>query len=133
MAYLTRPGNLYSHCFYFYFNQQNLRRQIRKKEYKFNIADADKNGKMNRDEYVDFEHPEENINMQEIALDEVIEDVDQNDDGYDKNTKNLFNKVSSFYDLQFQNVSRECGSLFPPTHRIQKIHSHTIIIITQST
>ncbi|CAH3037536.1 unnamed protein product [Pocillopora meandrina] len=59
----------------------NLRRQIRKKEYKFSIADADKNGKMNRDEYVDFEHPEENINMQEIALDEVIEDVDQNDDG----------------------------------------------------
>ena len=116
MAYLTRPGNLYSHCFYFYFDQQNLRRQIRKKEYKFNIADADKNGKMNRDEYVDFEHPEENINMQEIALDEVIEDVDQNDDGYGKNTKNLFNKVSSFYDLQFQNVSRECRSLFPPTH-----------------
>lgn len=69
---------------------------------------------MNRDEYVDFEHPEENINMQEIALDEVIEDVDQNDDGYGKNTKNLFNKVSSFYDLKFQNVSRECGSLFLP-------------------
>lgn len=59
----------------------NLRRQIRKAEYKFNMADADKNGKMNRDEYVDFEHPEENKLMEEIALDEVIEDVDQNGDG----------------------------------------------------
>jgi len=45
------------------------------------MADADKNGKMNRDEYVDFEHPEENKKMEEIALDEVIEDVDQDGDG----------------------------------------------------
>lgn len=54
---------------------------MRKEEYKFNVADADKNGKMNRDEYVDFEHPEENKLMEEIALDEVIDDVDQNGDG----------------------------------------------------
>ena len=60
---------------------QSLRRQIRKKQYKFGMADADKNGKMNRDEYVDFEHPEENKRMEEIALDEVIEDVDENGDG----------------------------------------------------
>ncbi|KAJ7372307.1 hypothetical protein OS493_019751 [Desmophyllum pertusum] len=59
----------------------NLRRQISKAQYKFNAADADKNGKMNRDEYVDFEHPEENKKMEDIALDEVIEDVDQDGDG----------------------------------------------------
>lgn len=61
--------------------QQNLRRQIFKAQYKFNMADADKNGKMNRDEYVDFEHPEERKDMEDIALDEVIQDVDQNGDG----------------------------------------------------
>ena len=58
-----------------------MRRQISKAQYKFNAADADKNGKMNRDEYVDFEHPEENKKMEDIALDEVIEDVDQDGDG----------------------------------------------------
>ena len=72
--------NFDKNLFFIYF-QQSLRRQIRKAEYKFNMADADKNGKMNRDEYVDFEHPEENKKMEEIALDEVIEDVDQNGDG----------------------------------------------------
>lgn len=45
------------------------------------MADTDKNGKMNRDEYVDFEHPEERKDMEDIALDEVIQDVDQNGDG----------------------------------------------------
>lgn len=68
----------WKHLFSF---EQSLRRQIRKKQYKFHMADADKNKKMNRDEYVDFEHPEENKRMEEIALDEVIEDVDQNGDG----------------------------------------------------
>ena len=68
-------------CEHLFSFEQNLRRQIRKAQYKFHMADADKNGKMNRDEYVDFEHPEENKKMEEIALDEVIEDVDQNGDG----------------------------------------------------
>lgn len=40
------------------------------------MVDVDKNGKMNRDEYVDFEYLEENKLMEEIVLDEVIEDVD---------------------------------------------------------
>ena len=47
---------------------------------KFGLSDEDKDGKMNRGEYVNFEHPEETEHMTEIALDEIIDDVDQDGD-----------------------------------------------------
>lgn len=48
---------------------------------KFEAADQDKDGKMDRHEYVNFQHPEENIKMEDLALDEIIRDVDQDADG----------------------------------------------------
>lgn len=60
---------------------QSLRRQIQKAQHKFSMADEDKDGKMDSDEYVNFQHPEETIRMEELAVDEILEDVDQNEDG----------------------------------------------------
>ncbi|KXJ19691.1 calumenin-B [Exaiptasia diaphana] len=60
----------------------NLRRQIQKAQHKFSMADEDKDGKMDSDEYVNFQHPEETKHMEELAVDEILEDVDQNGDGF---------------------------------------------------
>lgn len=54
---------------------------MQKAQHKFNMADEDKDGKMNSEEYVNFEHPEENKDMEELAIDEIIEDVDEDGDG----------------------------------------------------
>ena len=35
---------------------------------------------MDRHEYVNFEHPEESKHMEELAIDEVIDDVDKDGD-----------------------------------------------------
>ncbi|XP_048587139.1 calumenin-A [Nematostella vectensis] len=61
-------------------NDHNLRKQIRKAQHKFNLADEDKDGKMDEEEYVNFQHPEESKHMEELAVDEVLEDVDQDGD-----------------------------------------------------
>lgn len=57
-----------------------MRRQIEKAQHKFSLADEDKDGKMNIDEYVNFQHPEETKHMEELAVDEILEDVDQDGD-----------------------------------------------------
>ena len=56
---------------------------MRKMENKFHLADEDKDGKMDRDEYVNFEHPEETEHMTDVALDEILDEVDQNDDRWE--------------------------------------------------
>lgn len=59
-----------------------LQVKIDKTEKKFKIADINQDGKLNRDEYGYFRHPEESRDqrLQDIAIDEVIDDMDQNDD-----------------------------------------------------
>ena len=47
---------------------------------KFEKADADGDGILERHEYIYFRHPEESQHMQDIAANEVIEDIDQNGD-----------------------------------------------------
>lgn len=62
---------------------QKLKARIEKAHNKFKIADTDSDGKLNRDEFAFFRHPEEsqNVALQEIAVDEVMDDMDQNKDG----------------------------------------------------
>lgn len=50
---------------------------------KFKTADTNDDGKLSRDEFAFFRHPEESrdVTMQEIAVDEVMEDMDQDRDG----------------------------------------------------
>ena len=63
------------------FSFQALKDQIRKSKRKFDTADQDKNGKMDRDEYVNFQHPEETVYMEQIAIEEIVDEVDKDLDG----------------------------------------------------
>lgn len=56
-----------------------LKAKIDKAKHKFEIADVNKDDELSRDEYVYFRHPEESSNklLQEIAVDEVIDEMDQ--------------------------------------------------------
>ena len=58
-----------------------MKDQIRKSKRKFDTADQDKNGKMDRDEYVNFQHPEETVYMEQIAIEEIVDEVDKDLDG----------------------------------------------------
>jgi len=60
---------------------KKLREKIEKAGKKFILADVNKNGRLDRDEYVYFRHPEESRDelMNEIAIDEVIEEMDKDD------------------------------------------------------
>lgn len=51
---------------------------------KFDVADANNDGRLTKDEYVYFQHPEESSkeDLKEIAVDEVAEEMDKNSDRY---------------------------------------------------
>ena len=61
---------------------QALKDQIRKARRKFDAADQDKDGKMSRGEYVLFQHPEEAEFMERIAVEEIVDEVDKDGDGW---------------------------------------------------
>ena len=58
-----------------------LKDQIRKSRRKFDAADQDKDGKMSREEFVLFQHPEEAEYMEKIAIEEIVDEVDKDGDG----------------------------------------------------
>ena len=53
---------------------------------KFDVADANNDGRLTKDEYVYFQHPEESSKeeLKEMAVDEVTEEMDKNGDRYYK-------------------------------------------------
>lgn len=55
-----------------------------KAKQKFDVADANNDGRLTKDEYVYFQHPEESNkeDLKEIAVDEVTEEMDKNRDRY---------------------------------------------------
>ncbi len=53
---------------------------MKKDEHKFGQADTNKDGFLEREEFVYFRHPEESLHMQDIATDEVLDDIDLNGD-----------------------------------------------------
>eukprot|EP00794_Sanderia_malayensis_P015719 gene15719-17304_t len=59
---------------------ETLKKRVKKDEHKFEQADTNKDGFIERQEFIYFRHPEESQHMQDIATDEVLDDIDQNAD-----------------------------------------------------
>uniref|UniRef100_A0A0X3PLL3 Reticulocalbin-3 n=1 Tax=Schistocephalus solidus TaxID=70667 RepID=A0A0X3PLL3_SCHSO len=59
----------------------DLLKAIERDQKRFNKADLDGDGKLNRDEFAAFLHPEEFERMREIVVEETIQDLDTNEDG----------------------------------------------------
>jgi len=59
-----------------------LKRRLKRDENKFRLADENKDGFLERHEYVYFRHPEESIykELQDVAANEVLDDIDQDGD-----------------------------------------------------
>jgi len=55
---------------------------VKRDERKFQAADEDKDGKLSKDEFAAFLHPEEHEHMKDIVVLETIEDIDKDKDGY---------------------------------------------------
>ena len=69
---------------FFHHSLKELKRRLKRDENKFQMADENNDGFLERHEYVYFRHPEESIRegLQDIAANEVLDDIDQNGDRY---------------------------------------------------
>ncbi|CAD5217013.1 unnamed protein product [Bursaphelenchus okinawaensis] len=56
-------------------------KMIKRDERRWEVADYDSNGKLDRTEYGCFMHPEDCDHMRDIVVQETIEDIDKNKDG----------------------------------------------------
>ncbi|XP_003728895.1 calumenin isoform X2 [Strongylocentrotus purpuratus] len=55
---------------------------IRRDKKRWKVADMDNDGDLTYEEFVGFLHPEEKGHMREIVVEETMEDIDQNGDGF---------------------------------------------------
>ena len=46
------------------------------------MADVDKDNKVTKEEYTAFLHPEEYDHMKDVVIDETLEDIDKDGDGF---------------------------------------------------
>lgn len=63
-------------------DDESYKDMIDKDKRKFNAADSDKDGKLSKDEFAAFLHPEEMEHMKDIVVLETIEDIDKDKDGF---------------------------------------------------
>ncbi|KAM3176362.1 hypothetical protein ACTXT7_006674 [Hymenolepis weldensis] len=62
-------------------DDEELKDAIARDEKRFRIADKDGDGKLTREEFAAFLHPEEFEEMRDIVIDETLDDLDTNRDG----------------------------------------------------
>lgn len=61
---------------------EELQKRKGRDERRFKKADKDSDGFLNKDEFIDFLHPEEAVHMRDIVVDETLDDIDKNKDGF---------------------------------------------------
>ena len=49
---------------------------------RWKMADVDKDNKVTKEEYTAFLHPEEYDHMKDVVVDETLEDIDKDGDGF---------------------------------------------------
>lgn len=49
---------------------------------RFTKADSDADGSLNKEEYTAFLHPENDVNMREVVVQETLDDIDKDKDGF---------------------------------------------------
>lgn len=60
----------------------NYKDMIRRDERRWKKADRDGDNKLTKEEFADFLHPEEADHMRDIVVDETLEDIDKDKDGF---------------------------------------------------
>lgn len=61
--------------------EEDYARMIARDEKRWKVADVDKDGKMNKEEYGCFMHPEDCDHMRDVVVEETLADIDKNGDG----------------------------------------------------
>lgn len=55
---------------------------VTRDEKRFKKADKNNDGMLDKDEFVSFLHPENDESMKDIVVDETMEDIDKDKDGF---------------------------------------------------
>ena len=55
---------------------------VARDEKRFKKADKDSDGKLSKDEFAAFLHPENDESMKDIVVEETMEDIDKDKDGF---------------------------------------------------
>ncbi|XP_065646264.1 calumenin-B [Hydra vulgaris] len=62
-------------------NIAHYKDMIARDERRFKLADTDNDGKLSREQFASFLHPESDDNMKPLVVQETLEDIDKNKDG----------------------------------------------------
>lgn len=65
---------------YDHHRNMTYRQRIQKDERRFKVADQDGDGKMDKEEFADFLHPEESPRMFDVYIEETLEEMDEDGD-----------------------------------------------------
>lgn len=63
-------------------NENSYKQMIMRDERRWKKADLDGDGLLSKEEFTDFLHPEEAAHMKEIVVQETLDDIDKNHDGF---------------------------------------------------
>ena len=63
-------------------SEHDYKNMVSRDERRFKRADKDTDGKLNKDEFASFLHPENDDSMKDIVVEETMEDIDKNKDGF---------------------------------------------------
>ena len=63
-------------------NKERIEKMFIREERRFKRADADNNKKLNDKEYYAFMHPENHPDMKDLVVEETLDDMDTNKDGF---------------------------------------------------
>lgn len=63
-------------------NDFDYKEMIKRDKTRFTAADGDKDGKLTQSEFADFLHPEEAKHLQHIVIQETMNDIDKDKDGF---------------------------------------------------
>lgn len=63
-------------------DKEQFKSMLERDERRFKKADSDSNGKMTLQEFSAFLHPENHNDMKNLVVEETLEDIDKNKDGF---------------------------------------------------
>lgn len=73
------------HFFSYNFSEEDefdYKEMLTRDRRRWKMADVDKDNKVTKEEYTAFLHPEEYDHMKDVVIDETLEDIDKDGDGF---------------------------------------------------
>ena len=75
-------ANTFFSCYFSEEDEFDYKEMLTRDRRRWKMADVDKDNKVTKEEYTAFLHPEEYDHMKDVVIDETLEDIDKDGDGF---------------------------------------------------